>query len=341
MSRIGACLVAVAFGCAVLPPLTDAQTIDVVGTRAAGMGGAYVGVADDASAAYWNPAGLAGGAYFSLVLDGGSEQAIPETGPRGRKQSAFLLSLAMPALAVTYYRLDRTTARPHDPLTGAGVATGLAGPLPVRVESLVTHHAGVTLVHSIVQNVAVGATLKLVRGMAAAQPFEFVPAEVALDHEDLRGRTSNTFDLDLGAMATYGKLKAGVTVRNVREPEFDVPDGGEALRLERQARAGVSYAVTSNWLVAADLDLLANDDALGERRDLAAGVEWRLATRVTARAGLRINAAGSDDLPDPPGPAFAFGGSFAATARVLVDGAAILGGDRGGQGWRVAARFLY
>ena len=40
---------------------------------------------------------------------------------------------AMPALAVTYYRLDRTTARPHDPFTGAGAATGLTGPLPVRV----------------------------------------------------------------------------------------------------------------------------------------------------------------------------------------------------------------
>ena len=335
------CLVAVALCSAARPVLTGAQTIDVMGTRAAGMGGAYVAVADDASAAYWNPAGLAAGAYFSLVLDGGSERAIPETGPRGRKQSSFMLSLGMPALAVTYYRLDRTTARPHDPLTGVGTATGLAGPLPVRVESLVTHHAGVTLVHSILQNVAVGATLKLVRGIAASQPFEFVPADVALDHEDLRGDASNTFDLDLGAMATYGKLKAGVTVRNVQEPEFDVPDGGEALRLERQARVGVSYAVTPNWLLAADLDVLSLDDTFGDRRDFAVGVEGRLATRVTARGGLRLNAAGSDDLPDPPGPAIAIGGSFAATARVLIDGAAILGGDRGGQGWRLGARFVY
>ena len=30
-----------------------------VGARALGMGGAFVGLADDASAGYWNPAGLA------------------------------------------------------------------------------------------------------------------------------------------------------------------------------------------------------------------------------------------------------------------------------------------
>ena len=50
-----------------LPLDAGAQSTESVGTRAQGMGGAFVGVADDASAVYWNPAGLAGGAYFSLV----------------------------------------------------------------------------------------------------------------------------------------------------------------------------------------------------------------------------------------------------------------------------------
>jgi long-chain fatty acid transport protein len=35
-------------------------SLNSVGTRAFGMGGAYVGLADDATAIYWNPAGLAG-----------------------------------------------------------------------------------------------------------------------------------------------------------------------------------------------------------------------------------------------------------------------------------------
>jgi len=45
-----------------LSPDAAAQSTESVGTRAQGMGGAFVGVADDASAVYWNPAGLAGGA---------------------------------------------------------------------------------------------------------------------------------------------------------------------------------------------------------------------------------------------------------------------------------------
>ena len=38
-----------------------------VGARAMGMGGATVGIVDDASAAYWNPAGLAGVQSFTLM----------------------------------------------------------------------------------------------------------------------------------------------------------------------------------------------------------------------------------------------------------------------------------
>ena len=83
-------------------------------------------------------------------------------------------------------------------------------------------------------------------------------------------------------------------MRNLRAPEFSVPDGARTLELERQARAGVSYAVNANWLVAADLDLLETSDGFGDRRDVAFGVEGRLARRVTVRSGLRLNAAGSE-----------------------------------------------
>jgi hypothetical protein len=345
MNRMSVFLGALAVGCGVLSPAANAQSIDVMGARAAGMGGAFVGVADDASAIYWNPGGLAAGAYFSLVLDGGTERAIPDQSLRGRRQSSFLLGLAMPALGLTYYRLQRSVAAPYALLEPAGAAISpptLTGALPVRVDSLVTHHAGITLMQSLSDNVAVGTTLKLVRGIAASEALGFVTADVALDHEGVRGRATNKFDFDVGAMATYGSLKAGLTIRNMREPEFETPEGERALRLDRQARAGVSYALTPNWLVAADLDLLETQDALGDRRDVALGVEGRPVRRLTVRSGLRLNAAGSgDDSEIAPAHAFALGGSFAATAAVLIDGAAILGGDRGGRGWRVAARFVY
>lgn len=334
-----------AVGCWALPCVANAQSIDVMGARAAGMAGAFVGVADDASAAYWNPAGLAAGSYFSLVLDGGTERASPEESLQGRKQSSYFLGATIPALGLTYYRLQRSFAAPFELLVPVGeVASSrtLIGEAPVRLDSLVTHHAGVTLVQSVYPNVAVGATLKLVRGIAASQSLGFVSAKEALDQEDLRSRGTNKFDADLGVMATVRRLKAGLTVRNLREPGFSAPDGGRTLILERQARAGVSYAVTPSWLVAADLDLLETSDAFGDRRDVAVGVEGRLARRVTVRSGLRLNVAGpSANGVDGSDRAVALGGSFAATASVLVDAAAIMGGDRGGRGWRVGARFVY
>ena len=40
--------------------LANGLSLNSIGTRAMGMGGAFVGYANDGSALYWNPAGLAG-----------------------------------------------------------------------------------------------------------------------------------------------------------------------------------------------------------------------------------------------------------------------------------------
>src|SRR6185369_7064492 len=54
-----------------------AQTTDVVGIRAQGMAGAFTAVADDATASWWNPAGMAGGAYFNALIESGSFHEPP------------------------------------------------------------------------------------------------------------------------------------------------------------------------------------------------------------------------------------------------------------------------
>ncbi|HBR29889.1 MAG TPA: hypothetical protein DD789_10700, partial [Firmicutes bacterium] len=43
-----------------------------LGARALGMGGAYTAIADDGTAAYWNPAGITQ-VNMGLVLNGGLE----------------------------------------------------------------------------------------------------------------------------------------------------------------------------------------------------------------------------------------------------------------------------
>ena len=75
------------------------QTFEGPGTRARGMA-AFVAVADDASAVYWNPAGLASGSYFSLVMDYTEADATPSDAVQGGERSSWLLALAAPAFGV-------------------------------------------------------------------------------------------------------------------------------------------------------------------------------------------------------------------------------------------------
>ena len=75
------------------------------------MGGAFVAVADDASAVYWNPAGLAVGSYFSLVLDGGIREPSRD---RVTGRNAVILPDCgdMPPLGLSYYRMRQRVASP-------------------------------------------------------------------------------------------------------------------------------------------------------------------------------------------------------------------------------------
>lgn len=327
--------------CAVLTPTAvSAQPFDVVGTKAAGMGGAFVGVADDASAVYWNPGGLAVGSYFSLVLDGGIRHSVPDLGLRGTEHSSFLVAATMPALGLAYYRLESAYARP-DPLLlpPNGVGLTLEGATPIRVDKLTTHHAGITLVHSVLPSLSVGSTMKLVHGVVSSRLHELATAEEALDADVPTGRGTTKFDIDTGVMLTAGRLKTGVTFRNLLEPDFTTPEG-RTLTLERQVRAGVSYPMLGSLLVAADFDLVELEDAFGERRDAAFGVDAQLTRRAAVRAGARFNTA-DDDLDRNDRRAFTFGGTFAVKASVLVDGVVTTGGEQSGRGWGVAARFVY
>ena len=329
-----------------VPAVASGQAFTAVGARAAGMGGAFVAVADDASAIYWNPGGLAAGSYFSLLVDGGASLTAPDGSLTGGDGSAFMIGLSMPALGLSYYRLHATTVRPMPtlfPVEGDLSSRNLTVPAEVRLESLTTHHGGITLVQSIYPGVSVGSTVKVVRGLASASFLTGVSAEDALDHEaaDLAGLASNEFDLDVGVMAAGGPLKVGLTVRNVLEPDFALPGGAGELTLERQARAGVAYAFTQNWLAAFDADLLKTHDAFGPRREVAIGVEGKLWQRAMVRTGASIDTLDTSLTGLNREPAYSVGGSYAVKASIHVDAHYTTGNDRVGHQWGLAARFVY
>jgi hypothetical protein len=63
------------------------------------MAEAFVAVADDATAIYWNPAGLATGSLLSFVLDYGTGDQVPESVAPGGRQSATFIGFTLPPSA--------------------------------------------------------------------------------------------------------------------------------------------------------------------------------------------------------------------------------------------------
>jgi hypothetical protein len=274
------------------PAPSLAQGEAPVGVRAAGMGGAFTAIADDASAVFWNPGGLAKGAFFSVVLDTN----------RMDDRSATLIALGTPPLALSYYR----TA---------------AGDLPNGPNTLVAHHAGVSVVQSFADRIAAGATLKLVRGqVSTGQGAAF---------------STNKFDADLGVMTKGALGQLGLSVRNLLEPEFRSATGTGVVRLDRRIRAGISLNLRQSTTVAADVDLTTATTSRGEWRDVALGLETRPAPNAWLRTGVHWNSRG------PATPVASVGGSYAVYGSTMADAQVTFGSSNGNRGWGVGLRFVF
>lgn len=302
-----------------------AQAFETTGARALGMGGAFVAVADDVSATWWNPAGLATGPLFSLIADYArfdSERQGAFGLPRPADRGTFFIGAASLPLGLTYVRT-----------TEAHAASGPADEAIVR--GLTTHQAGVTVVQSLTDAIVVAATLKYMRGIAVTGPLDHgqSPGDAAAD---LDGDGSNAFDADIGVLATAGRLKAGVTVRNALSPSFATAAGAR-FELPWRVRAGASYLVSTALLMAVDVDLRAVETQGRKTRSLAFGAEWRNAgtARFAARAGARVDTIGDSR------PLGTVGASYAVRNGMWVDVWAAGGAETADRGWGVAGRILY
>ena len=232
-----------------LPASAFAQAEAPVGVRAAGMGGAFTAVADDASAAYWNPAGFASGSFISLVVDGNVLD----------RRSGALVALGTPPLGLSYYR------------------TAIAAEKNGR-NTLVAHHVGVSLVQSLGGRLAVGTTLKAVHGIAVA-PAGTSGAAVS----------SNKFDADVGVMATGSLGQLGLSIRNLLQPEFQTPGGairldrrvragvsvhtGEATTVAADLDLTTATTVRGDWRDVA----LGLETRAGRNGRVRGGVHWNTA----------------------------------------------------------------
>src|SRR5215213_9588562 len=124
----------------------SAQIIESVGNRALGMGGAFVAVAADSTATWWNPAGLATGP-FTDVSTGRAVTDLRETVPARRDRVSWFAATA-PAVGFSYYRLRITDIRGSGP-TEQDAVDRQDTRADVSARSISVSELGVTVVQSI------------------------------------------------------------------------------------------------------------------------------------------------------------------------------------------------
>jgi hypothetical protein len=325
---------------AVLPIGARAQGYEDVGTRAQGMAGAFVAVADDATASWWNPAGLATGAYFNVIFERTRthEPEDPSGFDPARHAGTSAFALALPSLGVSYYRL-RVSEIASSPSTtaSAGANREELGGTSGLVRSRSVTQFGVTIGQSLGRHLVVGSTLKLLRAGAATVVVdgESEPLDVG---DDLEISRETRTDLDIGAMASFQYLRFGVSMRHLTQPEFG--EGEDRLTLERQARAGIAFlagprAAATRLTVAADLDLTRQMTPFGESRRTAIGSKAMLGRRVAVRAGLSKNTLGDRGVTRTTGV------SFAPVSGIYIEGARAFGSDKSMRGWSSSVRLTF
>jgi F plasmid transfer operon protein TraF len=305
-------------------PLTASaqQVTESTGSRALGMAGAFVGVADDATAVYWNPAGLVTGPPAGMTAEWADFRSGDQDGPvaagSSRRKSTFV-SLGTWPIGLSYGRFEQ-----------ADVVAATSGPL--RVEGLATMQLGATILQSVTQGLTIGSTFKYVRGRPISTGVQGLSSSDALDSAiDSDGDSSGAFDLDLGVLANMGPVRLGLTVRNMLEPSFEEGTPLE-VSLHRQARLGLAILPTDGLTLAIDADLDTVDLRDGPRRMLAVGGEDRIGSRWAVRGGVRWNSEGARR------PVTAVGASFALRRGFWLDAHYTRGGLDADRGFGVAMR---
>ena len=292
-----------AFALASAPRPASAQSFELVGVRAQGMGGAYVAVADDATATWWNPAGLATGAYFSALVEYDRPRTPQDASIKG-------LAIGFPSLGLSYYRL---------PINQMRVAGSTGTDAESREEQGDLSVYGVTVGQSLGDRLVVGSTLKLVRA----------------------GQTHG--DLDMGAMARFGAGRIGLVVKNIRKPSFDTVSGPlELKRLARAGAAliGTTNGLVNQIALAIDADLTRVVTRVGDERRVAAGVDvvaWN--KKIGLRGGAGTNTIG-ERLTSYSGGAtiILVAGGYLGT---YVDAQITGGSDDARRGWGIGLRLTF
>jgi len=319
------------------PRPATAQIFEAVGTRAQGMGGAFVAVADDASATWWNPAGLASGAYFSSIIERAStdDPGTPAAGGPARRDTSSGVAITVPSLGLSYYHLTVAEVRPGS-IAGSASDRQDSEAEGVDLRLLSVHRFAATIGQSIGSHLVIASTLGLLRG-GVATSSEAASTDAIAHASALDVHTETHGDIDLGAMVSTRSLRLGMAVKHVTAPTFG--GGDTEMTLDRQVRAGLAvptHVSGAPLMLAADADLTKTPTANGDAQHVAAGAElWLGGKKIGIRGGVSANLVGEKRTVTSSGL------SFAVKSGVYLDGAWTFGDDVTRSGWGITLRATF
>lgn len=209
-----------------------------VGARPLAMGGAFVGVADDANATYWNPAGL-------TQLDEIQLTYTPTIYNRDTVNYDDFVSLAAPlafsgkdwgSLGVSFvnsgYKYTFSGIDVNDSQKWAWCSYGKKLPISFL-------------------NLSLGANLRWLQ-------YSFEARQGALTAED----KDDTFALDLALFWKWSKFSFGVLYQDVNEPEVTL--FGTSASYIRNLRPGIAFRPDDKTIISAELyDITNESDSAG------------------------------------------------------------------------------
>ena len=243
-----------------------------VGARALGLGGAFTAVADDVTAIFWNPAGIANldrpefsAMHANMTIDRDYDFVGYST-PIDKKSAWGVAYTRFSIDGIPETRLRPGTDEPvleDDVFDGDGNLTS-AGSGDVKIFSLFD---------DVEDNFTLSYSRKMSRQLSLGGNVRFL-------QQKLFNETASGVGIDIGALYSYSdKLRFGVSVRDL----FEHLDYGSGLRNERvpvTATAGVAYSVMDDTKVSLDISKVENLDV-----EVKVGAEKWFAQKYAVRLG--------------------------------------------------------
>jgi hypothetical protein len=189
------------------------------GARAAGMGGAFTAVADDATGIFWNPAG------------GAFTQGIKLTGMRTSLYS--MSEVSEDCMSVSYGGWKKA---------GFGFGWARSGVEDLYSENTIVIGGGRRFLS---EKIALGSALRIYRVSAPGYAY----------YNDPNFKENDTgYGLDLGFLYRSSNWTVGAVLRNIGEPELNlISTSEESDPIYSELRLGASYTIRGVMLVSGEI----------------------------------------------------------------------------------------